>query len=60
LGDTPVVGDYDGDGKADAGIWRESQGVWIIAKSTGNYGTFLFTQWGQAGDIALPNSSGKH
>jgi len=60
LGDTPVVGDYDGDGKADAGIWRESQGVWIIAKSTGNYGSFLFTQWGQAGDIALPNSSGKH
>src|SRR6185295_13776919 len=60
LGDTPVVGDYDGDGKADAGIWRESQGVWIIAKSTGNYGSFLFTQWGQPGDIALPNSSGKH
>src|SRR5205085_1892904 len=36
LGDTPMVGDWDGDGKADVAIWRASQGVWIIAKSSGN------------------------
>jgi hypothetical protein len=60
LGDTPVVGDFDGDGKADPGIWRESQGVWIIPRSSSNYTTFIFSQWGQAGDIAFPNSTGRH
>jgi len=55
LGDTPVVGDFDGDGKADPGIWRSSQGIWIIPLSSMNYSSFVFTQWGQAGDIALPN-----
>src|SRR6185295_13967512 len=55
LGDTPVVADFDGDGKADPGIWRSSQGVWIIPLSSMNYSSFIFTQWGQAGDIALPN-----
>jgi serine protease AprX len=60
LGDTPVVGDFDGDGKDDPGIWRESQGVWIIPRSSSNYTTFIFSQWGQSGDIAFPNSTGKH
>lgn len=56
LGDTPVVGDFDGDGKADPGIWRASQGIWIIPLSSGNYSTFLFTQWGQSGDTAIPDN----
>jgi hypothetical protein len=60
LGDTPVVGDFDGDGKADPGIWRESQGVWILPRSSSNNTMFIFSQWGQAGDIAFPNSTGKH
>lgn len=60
LGDTPVVGDFDGDGKDDPGIWRETQGLWIVPRSTSNYTTFIFSQWGQAGDIAFPNSTGKH
>lgn len=55
--DTPVVGDYDGDGKADPGIWRSSQGVWIIPLSSSNYGSYLFVQWGQSGDAALPNNT---
>ena len=59
LGDTPVVGDYDGDGKGDPGIWRQSQGVWIIALSSGSYASYIFTQWGQPGDIAFPNSSSR-
>src|SRR5436853_529577 len=54
LGDTPVVGDYDGDGKADPGIWRSSQAVWIIPTSSSNYTQFIFSQWGQSGDIPLP------
>ncbi len=56
LGDTPITGDYDGDAKADLGIWRENQGVWIIALSSGNH---IFAQWGQTEDLALPNSSGR-
>jgi hypothetical protein len=53
LGDTPVVGDLDGDGKADPGIWRASDGVWIIPKSSANYTSYIFSQWGQAGDIPV-------
>jgi photosystem II stability/assembly factor-like uncharacterized protein len=60
LGDTPVVGDFDGDGKADPGLWRESQGVWIIPTSSSNYTQYLFSQWGTQGDIAFPNSTGRH
>ena len=60
LGDTPVVGDFDGDGKADPGIWRESQGVWIIPLSSANYASYVFSQWGQSGDIPVPNTTGKH
>ncbi|HYV05414.1 MAG TPA: hypothetical protein VFB82_12550, partial [Blastocatellia bacterium] len=53
LGDTPVVGDFDADGKADPGIWRASQGVWIIPKSGSNYTSYVFSQWGQLGDIPV-------
>ncbi|MFL6277762.1 MAG: BACON domain-containing protein [Blastocatellia bacterium] len=60
LGDTPIVGDYDGDGKYDPGIWRSSQGIWIIPTSSSNYTSFIFQQWGQPGDIPLPNTSGLH
>jgi photosystem II stability/assembly factor-like uncharacterized protein len=60
IGDTPVVGDFDGDGKADPGIWRETQGVWIVPLSSSNYTIYLFSQWGQPGDIAFPNTIGRH
>ncbi len=56
LGDTPVVGDWDGDGKADPAIWRSSVGVWIIPLSSANYASFIFAQWGVNGDVPLPNS----
>ena len=42
LGDTPVVGDFDGDGKADPGIWRASQGIWMIPQSSANYNSFIY------------------
>jgi len=50
LGDTPVPGDYDGDGKADAGIWRANAGVWIIPKSSTNNSVYMFASWGALGD----------
>jgi hypothetical protein len=60
LGDTPVVGDFDGDGKADPGIWRSSQGVWIIPLSSANYASFLFSQWGVSGDVPIPYSTSQY
>ncbi|HJQ26190.1 MAG TPA: VCBS repeat-containing protein [Blastocatellia bacterium] len=54
LGDTPVVGDFDGDGKADPGIWRATQGVWIIPTSSSNYTSYIFSSWGQQGDVPIP------
>jgi len=50
LGDTPVPGDYDDDGKADAGIWRSSTGVWIIPRTTSDNYNYLFAAWGASGD----------
>ncbi|HKQ04910.1 MAG TPA: hypothetical protein VJ464_07245 [Blastocatellia bacterium] len=50
----------DGDGKADPGIWRASQGIWIIPTSSSNYTQYIFSQWGQSGDIVFPNTTGKH
>jgi hypothetical protein len=50
LGDTPVPQDYDGDYKADAGIWRANTGVWIIPKSSTNNTSYMFAAWGASGD----------
>jgi predicted outer membrane repeat protein len=49
LGDTPVVGDYNGDGITDPAIWRGSTGAWIIPLSP-NFTTYAFYSWGQSGD----------
>ena len=43
--------DFDGDGKADIGIFRLSTGTWYLQQSRDG---FASTQWGLPGDILVP------
>jgi len=37
--DTPVPGDYDGDGKADPAVYNRTTGLWSVLRSSASYGT---------------------
>lgn len=56
VGDVPVPGDYDGDGKTDFAIYRPSAGAWWVLKSSGSYATYAHFAWGleAAGDMPTP------
>jgi len=45
--------DFDGDGKADIGIFRPSAGTWFIIPSSSPSAPILL-QWGTQGDIPVP------
>lgn len=56
-GDTPsVVGDYDGDGKADPAVFRNGpQAYWFYRGSFNNpAGNATVVPWGASGDIPAP------
>lgn len=52
VGDKPVQGDYDGDGKVDFAVFRPSNVTWYIIRSTDSGGTSF--QWGIGTDEPVP------
>jgi hypothetical protein len=55
--DTPLLGDFDGDGRAELIIWRASTGQWFWLSSLSGYSYSAagMKQWGSqaAGDIPM-------
>lgn len=52
-GDKAMRGDYDGDGKMDAAVFRPSTGLWYISQSSN--GAVRYENWGLSSDKFVPS-----
>lgn len=52
-GDRAMRGDYDGDGKMDAAVFRPSTGLWYISQSSN--GAVRYEFWGLSSDKFIPS-----
>ena len=50
-GDISVPHDFDGDGRADAAIFRPATGEWFVRSSVN--GSTTYRQWGLSSDTPL-------
>src|SRR6185295_7744184 len=53
VGDIPLTGDLDGDGRSEVIVWRSSTGDWFWITSSSGYTRQGAARWGGAGDIPL-------
>ena len=53
VGDIPVPGDYDGDGKSDVAIFRPSTGTWYLVATIPNRPAASYV-WGGSSDVVVP------
>ncbi|HEX9960631.1 MAG TPA: FG-GAP-like repeat-containing protein, partial [Pyrinomonadaceae bacterium] len=51
-GDAPVRGDYDGDGRLDAAVFRPADATWYILQSSNSQ--YRYEQWGLPTDKFVP------
>ena len=49
--DLLAQGDYDGDGKTDLGVWRDTNGTFYVLRSSN--GSLLGAQWGAPNDLPI-------
>jgi FG-GAP-like repeat len=48
-----TLGDFDGDGRSEIGIWRPTTGEWWLRSSAGGFASYGPFGWGSGGDIPV-------